>query len=106
MRLIIARSVVRAHSGPPKKDSPKGLGIEVGDIAQLGERLPCKQEVAGSNPTISTIEIKSKHLRRLKCFDLTSKGVGGCTLKTEQCEASEVRQQRGAILKGMASEEF
>ena len=29
------------------------LGIE-GDIAQLGERLPCKQEVAGSNPTIST----------------------------------------------------
>ncbi len=25
-----------------------------GDIAQLGERLPCKQEVAGSNPTIST----------------------------------------------------
>ena len=26
-----------------------------GDIAQLGERLPCKQEVAGSSPTISTI---------------------------------------------------
>ena len=25
-----------------------------GDIAQLGERLPCKQEVAGSIPTIST----------------------------------------------------
>ena len=28
-----------------------------GDIAQLGERLPCKQEVAGSNPTISTKRI-------------------------------------------------
>ena len=27
-----------------------------GDIAQLGERLPCKQEVAGSIPTISTKE--------------------------------------------------
>ena len=26
----------------------------LGDIAQLGERLPCKQEVAGSIPTIST----------------------------------------------------
>ena len=25
-----------------------------GDIAQLGERLPCKQEVSGSNPLIST----------------------------------------------------
>ena len=32
-----------------------------GDIAQLGERLPCKQEVAGSNPTIST---KKVNLRR------------------------------------------
>ena len=28
-----------------------------GDIAQLGERLPCKQEVAGSIPTISTNRI-------------------------------------------------
>ena len=27
-----------------------------GDIAQLGERLPCKQEVAGSIPTISTMK--------------------------------------------------
>ena len=32
-----------------------------GDIAQLGERLPCKQEVAGSIPTISTKRIK-RHL--------------------------------------------
>ena len=33
-----------------------GPGVEEirGDIAQLGERLPCKQEVAGSIPTIST----------------------------------------------------
>ena len=27
-----------------------------GDIAQLGERLPCKQEVSGSIPLISTTE--------------------------------------------------
>ena len=26
-----------------------------GGLAQLGERLPCKQEVSGSNPLISTI---------------------------------------------------
>ena len=26
----------------------------VGGLAQLGERLPCKQEVSGSNPLIST----------------------------------------------------
>ena len=35
----------------------EGIGPEEigkGDIAQLGERLPCKQEVAGSIPTIST----------------------------------------------------
>ena len=25
-----------------------------GGLAQLGERLPCKQEVSGSNPLIST----------------------------------------------------
>ncbi len=31
----------------------------IGDIAQLGERLPCTQEVSGSIPLIST---KSYHL--------------------------------------------
>ena len=36
----------------------EGVRREIeGDIAQLGERLPCKQEVAGSNPTISTKRI-------------------------------------------------
>ena len=31
-----------------------------GGIAQLGERLPCKQEVSGSNPLTSTIlEVRS-----------------------------------------------
>ena len=29
---------------------------DYGGLAQLGERLPCKQEVAGSIPTISTIQ--------------------------------------------------
>ena len=57
-----------------------------GDIAQLGERLPCKQEVAGSIPTISTnFELKMDGSgQRLVRFDLVSKETGVCTLKTEQ----------------------
>ena len=30
---------------------------EHGGLAQLGERLPCKQEVSGSNPLISTKQL-------------------------------------------------
>ena len=29
-----------------------------GGLAQLGERLPCKQEVTGSIPVLSTKEVK------------------------------------------------
>ena len=32
----------------------KQVKIEDGGLAQLGERLPCKQEVSGSIPLIST----------------------------------------------------
>ena len=39
---------------------------EDGGLAQLGERLPCKQEVAGSIPTISTIPQKHTLLRGAK----------------------------------------
>ena len=31
-------------------------GTSFGDIAQLGERLPCTQKVRGSTPRISTIQ--------------------------------------------------
>ena len=34
---------------------PKRYSVEYGGIAQLGERLLCKQEVSGSIPLISTI---------------------------------------------------
>ena len=30
-----------------------------GGVAQLGERLPCKQEASGSNPLISTMVMGS-----------------------------------------------
>ena len=43
-----------------------------GDIAQLGERLPCKQEVAGSIPTISTNLKLDRSIRAIEYFHLTS----------------------------------
>ena len=42
------------------------LPDSLGGLAQLGERLPCKQEVAGSIPTISTIPQKHTLLRGAK----------------------------------------
>ena len=33
---------------------PQKVKIGFGGLAQLGERLPCKQEVSGSIPLIST----------------------------------------------------
>ena len=52
-----------------------------GGIAQLGERLPCKQEASGSIPLISTNKIKSKHFANAECFDLTLKEVGSLHLE-------------------------
>ena len=40
-----------------------------GDIAQLGERLPCKQEVAGSIPTISTKKKKGPVAQLARAYD-------------------------------------
>ena len=42
-----------------RKRNERGLLRRYGGLAQLGERLPCKQEVAGSIPTISTKRIPS-----------------------------------------------
>jgi hypothetical protein len=41
------RSVVQIHLGPPDR-------VTFGAVAQLGERRPCKAEVAGSIPVSST----------------------------------------------------
>ena len=51
----------------------EGVRREIeGDIAQLGERLPCKQEVAGSIPTISTNLKLDRSIRAIEYFHLTS----------------------------------
>ena len=39
--------------------------INYGGVAQLGEHLPCKQGVMGSNPIISTMGRKSRQIRDL-----------------------------------------
>ena len=59
-----------------------------GDIAQLGERLPCKQEVAGSIPTISTTQLKNSRTQikaQRSGFDLKRRrsGASELSLKTE-----------------------
>ena len=50
-------------SASPLQLKPASLGFQLvkaengyGGLAQLGERLPCKQEVSGSIPLISTKE--------------------------------------------------
>ena len=48
--LITQRSVVRVHAGP----LDLWPVINYGAVAQLGERLICIQEVAGSIPVSST----------------------------------------------------
>ena len=41
-----------------RKNVPEQLRIpKFGGLAQLGERLPCKQEVTGSIPVLSTKEV-------------------------------------------------
>ena len=40
------------------RDVPRGMELH-GGVAQLGEHLPCKQGVKGSNPFISTIKERS-----------------------------------------------
>ena len=56
--LITQRSVVRVHAGPLDLLP----AIIYGAVAQLGERLICIQEVAGSIPVSSTT-------KNLKFFD-------------------------------------
>ena len=50
-----------------------------GGVAQLGEHLPCKQGVAGSNPTISTNAFDTLHVgfEKERCRKAAFKQSGG-----------------------------
>jgi hypothetical protein len=75
--------MVRVHLGPPT----------YGGIAQLGERLPCKQEVRSSILLVSTIFI----------YDSTQPFLDNCTTTTMK---REIRQRPGHFfVKGSEREE-
>ena len=61
-----------------------------GGLAQLGERLPCKQEVSGSIPLISTnlkrVKKKLTEVPQQRNFIEFLEKNSGCTLKTEHCD--------------------
>ena len=44
-----------------------GKDLTYGGVAQLGEHLPCKQGVMGSNPIISTNHIRSNRQDIMDC---------------------------------------
>ena len=50
---ILTDSPTESEVRVPNPDEAKPRTAH-GGVAQLGEHLPCKQGVAGSNPTIST----------------------------------------------------
>jgi hypothetical protein len=57
--LIIAQLKINKEETEFEARIPQSeIRIQNGDIAQLGERLLCTQEVRGSNPLISTISIQ------------------------------------------------
>src|SRR5690242_10550083 len=63
---------------------------EKGGVAQLGERLLCKQEVIGSNPFTSTIPGTIRRLEKIKRHRPGQPG-RGCCLKGEErvCHVTE-----------------
>ena len=50
------------------KNGEKLRTIINGGVAQLGEHLPCKQGVMGSNPIISTKQAKRLVMQNAKCI--------------------------------------
>jgi hypothetical protein len=56
--------MVRIHPDPPNKPEARSETCSPGAIAQLGERLLCKQEVIGSIPIGSTSEAGARNEKR------------------------------------------
>ena len=63
-----------------------------GGLAQLGERLPCKQEVSGSIPLISTKKEQSKTDSKPSEADLNRRGTtNGTDELSAESKAKEVK---------------
>ena len=60
IRLSYLFLILFNFEGPEEETQKRETVVKDGGLAQLGERLPCKQEVSGSIPLIST---KKKSLR-------------------------------------------
>ena len=99
-------SMLDRKPASPLQLKPALLGFQLvikirkyGGLAQLGERLPCKQEVSGSIPLISTNLKNRKRLTEVPWQQETSLNFlekrFSCTLKTEHCyyDAIMRRQQ-------------
>ena len=59
-----------------RKDEKRRKLQPYGGVAQLGEHLPCKQGVMGSNPIISTMRYGTGQKRTLKLESWASNGGG------------------------------
>ena len=71
--------MVRIHPDPPT-DARHRIERNLGAIAQLGERLLCKQEVTGSIPVISTKKkfytgFKIRQIRSLTIYRVREVGI-------------------------------
>ncbi len=60
-----------------------GYQLDYGELAQLGEHLPCKQGVTSSNLVFSSYRLKES----------------GCTLKTEYKKTKKSQSRKAKILK-------
>ena len=76
-----------------------------GGLAQLGERLPCKQEVSGSNPLISTrieksgapIEAQRKRVQWGEEAERRERALDGARKRDGRHEGNEASADDGPI---------
>ena len=117
--------MVRLHPDPPPIDRAKAKH-RGGAIAQLGERLLCKQEVTGSIPVGSTSSIRrnQQSMSRARdvdwCFFFRKRAVrkhdrlffnnlgleGSCSFEREVVMTSRVGRTLGYVLHRVAAEVF
>jgi hypothetical protein len=65
---------------PAARPTPGRPGGGLGDVAQLGERLPCKQQASGSIPLIST-EPLSAAIAEEEAARGNRNGLTGCSVR-------------------------